>query len=132
MNDVRVRSDLVSSAVIQAADGGCFGCLDGDLETALYRVAQEALNNCLKHAQATEVTVTLRRDDCNIRLQVADDGHGCGPRPGQGGARLSLGLFGMRERLRPWGGGVTMERRMPCGTVVSAEVVLRADDAEAQ
>jgi signal transduction histidine kinase len=126
-NDVRARSDLVASVVIQAADGACFGRLDGDLETALYRLAQEALNNCLKHAVANEVEVRLWTDRRRVRLRVADDGrgfrapHSQGPQPG-------LGLLGMRERLRPWGGAVTMERGQPRGTVVSAEVLLGEDD----
>jgi signal transduction histidine kinase len=127
-NDVRARSDLVASVAIEAADGGCFGRLDGDLETALYRVAQEALNNCLKHAAASEVTVRLWTDRRRVRLLVADDGRGCGTLPDHGGPPPSLGLLGMRERLRPWDGVVTMERGEPRGAVVSAEVSLGQDD----
>lgn len=130
VNDVRVRSDLVASVAIEAADGGCLGRLNGDLETALYRVAQEALNNCLKHAVANEVTVRLWTDRSRVRLLVVDDGQGYGTLPGQGGSRPSLGLFGMRERLRPWGGAVTMECGEPRGAVVCAEVSLEGNNGE--
>ncbi|MGH2442983.1 MAG: sensor histidine kinase [Chloroflexota bacterium] len=92
------------------------------VELILYRVAQEALNNCLKHADASEVTVTVRRDEGGIKLSVADDGMG------QSGTSLTtegcprLGLLGLRERLRPWGGTVSVETRGATGTTVTARV----------
>jgi two-component system sensor histidine kinase UhpB len=69
--------------------------LDPDVALALYRIAQEALTNAIRHAGATRVRVTLRSDDDGVTLRVADDGRGVhGPVPGVGG------IAGMRERAR--------------------------------
>ena len=72
--------------------------LDGDLQTLLFRVAQEALNNAARHAQARTALLRLVARDSRLQLQVVDDGRGCDPATalGVGGS----GLGGMRERLR--------------------------------
>ena len=76
--------------------------LEGDLQTLLFRVAQEALNNITKHAHARNVLVRLVGRGPQLLLDVADDGRGCAPERavGSGGS----GLGGMRERLRLYGG----------------------------
>jgi signal transduction histidine kinase len=69
--------------------------LTSELETALYRIIQEALTNAHKHGQATSVLVDLREDDASVRLTVRDDGRGFDP-----GARSSgYGLLGIHERV---------------------------------
>ena len=72
--------------------------LDSELQTLLFRVAQEALNNVAKHAGADTVLLRLVARDGRLQLQVADDGNGCDPVAAfsSGGS----GLGGMRERLR--------------------------------
>lgn len=122
------RSDLAVSLVVETADGGPFGQLAQDLEIALYRAAQEALNNCFKHAQATNVTVTLWRDECRIRLSIADDGQGPCNGGERGGEGLHLGIIGIRERVRPWGGTVSLEACSTGGTIVRVEVPWRGDN----
>lgn len=79
----------------------------GDLQTdqatamALYRIAEEALNNTLKHAAASNVLVTLQGDDTQILLEISDDGVGFDPNaPHRGG----MGLENMRERVAGLGG----------------------------
>lgn len=129
---VRVRSDLRAVLEVETTDGRYFGRLDRGLETALYRAAQEALNNCLKHARASEVTVTLRRDGGRIRLRVADNGRGCDPPARTQGAQKGLGLLGMRERLRPWAAVLDVEPNRPHGTIVSVEVALGDDYGTAE
>lgn len=128
VGESRARSDLEIHLAVEAPDGDAFGRLGPDLETALYRVAQEALNNCLKHAEATLVAVELRRDERSVWLRVTDNGRGSGspsgPRRAHGG-EARLGILGMRERLRPWGGIVTVRTRAGEGTVVSAQAPLR-------
>jgi signal transduction histidine kinase len=124
LNDIRARSDLTAQLAVQNGDMGSFGRLPQGVESALYRVAQEALNNCLKHAQAGQVSVVLGRDQHSVRLCVADDGRG----PGgviDGTRTLQLGILGMRERLRPWGGTVTVSAGAVAGTVVSVQIPLR-------
>jgi signal transduction histidine kinase len=73
-------------------------------ETALYRVAQEALHNALRHAGASEVTVSLAKTGRRVVLAVCDDGRGFAPETPSGG----LGLASMRERAAAAGGTLTI------------------------
>ncbi len=118
LRDVRARSDLRATlrASMEAEPGRR---LHPDLETALFRVAQEALNNCLRHAQATQVEVLLCVDRDTVHLRVMDDGIGTEPSSPQGGR---FGILGMRERLRPWGGEVLLESPPAGGTILSVAV----------
>ncbi|MGQ9779560.1 MAG: HAMP domain-containing sensor histidine kinase [Bacillota bacterium] len=96
------------------------GRLAPAIEEGLYRIAQEALNNTLKHAQAGRVTVSLRREGGFVVMEIADDGIGfdAGKGEGQGG----LGLAGMAERAAALGGRLTIESVPGGGTVVRVEV----------
>src|SRR5207249_9210640 len=71
--------------------------LPAEIETALYRITQEALTNVAKHAAAHRVRVTLVREGGELRLEIADDGHGLPAHPG--GTRPGTGLVGIRERV---------------------------------
>ena len=94
--------------------------LDGDLQTLLFRVAQEALNNVARHAQAHSVLLRLVARGNRLQLQVADDGRGCDPSTalGLGGS----GLGGMRERLRLYGGALELHSAPGEGTRLRAVV----------
>lgn len=67
--------------------------LSSEVELVVYRVAQEALTNALRHSRASQVSVSLTRRAGGVQLSVADDGHGISGEPGEGD-----GLTGMRER----------------------------------
>ncbi|GAB1596370.1 sensor histidine kinase [Lysobacter claricitrinus] len=96
--------------------------LDGERETLLFRVAQEALNNIAKHAQARSVLVRLVERDRRMQLQVVDDGIGFDP-----GERASgSGLSGMRERLRLFQGTLDVHSAPGNGTRLRAVVPLDA------
>jgi signal transduction histidine kinase len=96
--------------------------LEGDVETAVYRVVQEALSNVAKHAQAEHVRVRVAREGDEILIEVADDGRGFDPQtPSQG-----FGLVGMRERADLHGGVVGVESRPGEGTTVQARLPLGA------
>ena len=86
-------------------------------EEAVYRVAQEALHNALRHADPRTVEVCLAVDGAMVRLEVRDDGRGFDP---AGGA--SLGLVSMRERARSVGGRLVLRSRPGGGTTVRLEV----------
>lgn len=88
--------------------------LDGDLQTLLFRVAQEALNNIAKHAHARDVLVRLVGRGSHLLLHVADDGRGFSPEHAlrSGGS----GLGGMRERLRLYGGTLELHSAPGEGT----------------
>jgi signal transduction histidine kinase len=96
--------------------------LPADAETALYRIAQEAFTNVLKHAAASRVTVKLSRRDDVVSLVVQDDGTGFDQENVREG---SLGLIGMRERVALLGGRLTIETSEGAGTMLRAEVPLK-------
>ena len=93
-------------------------------ELTVYRVAQEALSNVVRHAQATHVTVSLRFGE-QVVLTVTDDGRGI-PASGSAaaGSRSGLGLIGMRERVSLVGGSLEVQARSPRGTLVRATVTV--------
>ena len=92
-------------------------------ETALFRIAQEALTNVAKHAQAKNVTVGLKEFDKVIYLTIADDGVGFDPTAHhQPGARPEWGLINMRERAQAIGGQLSVETASGKGTQIIVEV----------
>jgi PAS domain S-box-containing protein len=91
-----------------------------DATLCLYRVAQEALNNIARHAHARAAGVMLRQMDGGLLLAVKDDGIGFDPE--ESGARASLGLVSMRERLRLVNGTLDIESAPGRGTSIVAWV----------
>jgi signal transduction histidine kinase len=96
-----------------------------DLETAIYRMAQEALTNVCKHAGARHAAISVTAGDGVIAVEVADDGRGFDTAGASGG----FGLIGMRERATLAGGhleissspaGTTVRALLPCGGEVAA------------
>ena len=101
--------------------------LSAKVETTLYRVAQEALNNARKHARASRVEVSLRRNGEWVRLEVRDTGRGFDPAAvaQTSGSGERVGLASMRERVVLLGGRLAVRSRPGEGTSVVAEVPLR-------
>lgn len=95
--------------------------LAGEVEDTVFRVAQEALSNVAKHAQAGRVALTLTYLDDTLLLDVHDDGHGFDPDTPTDG----YGLAGMRERLAGVGGMLTIESADGHGTTLNVAVPLR-------
>jgi nitrate/nitrite-specific signal transduction histidine kinase len=105
--------------------------VDGELdlpplvEEALYRIAQEALNNALKHSAATSVTVRLVSRPGHVSLQVRDNGKGFHlPQAGKSGG---LGLSSMRERAEGISGELSIESSSKSGTLVQVNVEVPDD-----
>jgi signal transduction histidine kinase len=94
------------------------------VETTLFRIAQEALTNVLKHAGAKRVSMILHRSAERALLVVEDDGCGFDVAAVPAGR---LGLMGMRERLALVGGTLTIESRPGKGTTLFADIALRAE-----
>jgi two-component system NarL family sensor kinase len=90
------------------------------VETALYRVGQEALQNVAKHAHARHVRLTLRREDNCVYLVVEDDG--CGFETSGSDRPECFGLSGMAERVDLVGGRLTLRSAPGSGTTVVAAV----------
>jgi signal transduction histidine kinase len=94
------------------------------IETVLYRIVQEALNNVGKHAQASAVTVVVRREARRVCCSVRDDGVGFDP----GTARSitkGVGLIGIRERLAPLGGALSIDAAPGRGTELRVAIPMR-------
>jgi signal transduction histidine kinase len=98
--------------------------IPADVAPCLYRIAQEALRNIIKHGGARHARGELRGSPDAVYLRVADDGSGFDPgsAAGQGG----LGLIGMRERLRLVGGEITVDSRPSGGARVDVRIPLDA------
>ena len=97
------------------------GRLPEDIETVLYRVVQEALNNVLKHAHAEHVSVVVSRKDGAVTAVVEDDGQGFAT---DKSVDHGVGLLGMRERVALVDGRLTVESSEGAGTTVVVEVPL--------
>ena len=104
--------------------------LPSAIETALYRIAQEALTNVRKHADTTRIHVDLDFVGQEIQLQVRDHGKGFDRREmgGAEGPGERVGLSGMEERVALLGGDLEIESRPGEGTLVSVRVPLEEDD----
>jgi signal transduction histidine kinase len=108
--------------------------ISGDVEslpeavrTCAYRVAQEALTNCARHAQASSVQIVVRAEPERLFLRIRDDGVGVSR------ARSStcgLGLIGIEERVRELAGTVTLRSGKGKGTEVNAEIPLPREDRQ--
>lgn len=99
--------------------------LNTQQSTVLYRIAQECLTNVFKHAQATRVTIRLRRLARSVCMEIADNGRARLNLPGGGGSADSrLGLLGMRERVRLVNGNFTIESVPQRGTTVRVQIPL--------
>ena len=105
-----------------AFSASCLPPLGERAETAIYRVAQEALNNALRHAGASGVKVSLAQTPRQVVLEVSDDGHGFASDTPSGG----LGLASMRERAASAGGKLAV-RSTPRGTTVTMTVPGKAN-----
>jgi signal transduction histidine kinase len=89
--------------------------LSDSYRTCIYRVVQEALNNCVKHSRATEVRVVIRREPDGLSVCVQDNGVGFDPASDKG-----LGLLGMAERISHLGGRFHIKSQRGQGTILSA------------
>jgi len=94
--------------------------LPPEVESAVFRIVQEALANTIRHAQATRVGVLVERRDGHLLALVEDDGVGFDLE--QAAASGRLGLAGMRERAEMLGGSLTVETAPGAGTTVVLEV----------
>lgn len=91
-----------------------------DLQEQLFAIAQEALTNILRHAEATEVIVLLRREDMRLTMAITDNGIGFDPAE----PSFGFGLVSIRERTRAIGGQVEITTVPQQGTTVMVTVVL--------
>lgn len=131
LDDLGLVPALRGYAQRQAALGGLaltleldesLGRLSPEMENALFRIAQEAMTNVLRHAHATTLTLALRRVERQLQLSIADNGCGLPPK----GAELAahFGMVGMRERAALLGGELNLESAPGAGLRVVVHLPL--------
>ena len=94
--------------------------LELDPSTAAFRILQEALTNVARHAQATQVEISLMEEQGRLILEIRDNGRGI--TEGELSNQKSFGLLGMRERALAFGGDVRVHAAPKHGTIVRAEI----------
>ncbi len=101
--------------------------LDSEVETGIYRIAQEALNNIVKHSRAKEFSVQLVKHPGFIRLMVEDDGIGFDPEriKEDKHKKNSMGLMNMSERALSFDGKLITDSRVGSGTEIIVEIPLK-------
>jgi len=107
-------------------NGGGANRLPQEFESTLYRVAQEALTNIVRHAHAQRVSLLLERRPGSVSLIVEDDGRGFDVQSTlkSAGAQGSLGLLGMQERVNLVGGVLEVESSAGAGTTIFVRLPL--------
>ena len=114
------------------SEEGLEEALPDALKTCVYRIVQEALNNCEKHAGATAVTVVVCQRDGELAVQVADNGRGFAlDRYGNPAGSGGLGILGIRERLARLGGSLNLESGAGRGTRLEIRLPVPRPSAEA-
>ena len=118
-DDIREQHGIEANLMITGSQQR----LNPEAELLLFRIAQEALNNVRRHAEASKVSVAIEFDEAKMKLMVQDDGKGFQV-PNTVGelSRIGkLGLIGMEERTRLLGGSLRVQSE-PCqGTTVTVE-----------
>jgi signal transduction histidine kinase len=125
---LRQRLEIVERRVdikTQIRSEGNLDLLSLDMQEQLFQIAQEALNNALRHASATSVTIDIKVDHDVVRVLVEDDGVGFDPER----VSTGVGTQTMRERARQIGGYVNVRSAINEGTTVEVIVHLNAQPA---
>ena len=120
---VRLGQSVRETTGLDVQVGALLGAtrLPSDVETAVYRIAQEALANVLRHAAAQHVSIVVTRRGDSVSIVIEDDGAGFDlSRPVEG-----MGLAGMRERVGLLDGTIAIESAPGRGTTIVAELPLR-------
>ena len=107
---------------IEFRHAGFSPALPKDIELCIFRIAQESLQNVIKHSGASPVLVVLEKTDQSVRLSVSDEG--CGFDEESARIKGGLGLIGMRERVRHVGGDIFIHSQPSRGTQIDVSVPL--------
>lgn len=123
LNKITETSELNVESELDDVDNS----FDGEAEISIYRIIQESLSNILKHAEASEVQVFLKKSERNLTVLISDDGKGFDPNAvesasyGAGG----FGLLGIAERVKMLGGTREIESEVGGGTNILIRIPLR-------
>lgn len=114
------------AGLITTVDGSTEGSIPLLVETAVYRIVQEALTNVARHASATHVAIRIWRENGSLRCRIRDDGAGFDVRSAMA-ARVSgrgMGLTGIHERVAALGGSMHIESTPGQGTQLDVSIAL--------
>ncbi|HEX5341974.1 MAG TPA: ATP-binding protein [Duganella sp.] len=100
---------------------GDFSLMEGSTAISAYRIVQEALSNIVKHARATQATVSLSMEQGELHMQIADNGVGFDSAQASAG----IGLVGMRERVYAANGRIVIETGLAAGTRINIAMPIR-------
>ena len=96
---------------------------ENEAEISLYRIIQESLNNILKHSEASEIRVSITKNERSVLIKIADNGKGFDVKAnGESNLRGGFGLLGMSERVRMIGGSISIESAAGKGTAIAIEL----------
>lgn len=124
------ESVSMRTGITTTVDGSLEGALPLLVETAVYRIVQEALTNATRHAGAARVGIRLSREAQTLRCLIEDDGHGfdvAGALARRGSER-GLGLAGIQERVAALGGTLRIESRPGAGTKLVLTIPVENND----
>jgi signal transduction histidine kinase len=109
-----------SGITYEITTNGLTNRLTPEIETALYRIYQEALNNVRRHSGARWVSITLNVHDGDLESEIRDDGHGFDPQAidFNDDNPQGLGLLGIKERVNQLGGEVEIISKPGSGTLI--------------
>jgi signal transduction histidine kinase len=114
-----------SGVACEFSEEGVQDLLPDSVKTCVYRVVQEALHNCEKHAEASQVRVVVRQSADHIHVEMDDNGRGLELNTkGMPGRNAGLGILGMRERAARVGGVLALESSPGRGTRISLQIPL--------
>ena len=117
---LRQQAETLALPLAVTTGGDLAGRLPAAVEVAAYRIVGEALTNIARHADATDVRLSIDLADDDLLVEVADDGVGIAP-----GRIAGVGLSSRRERAAELGATTTITSPPGGGTVVSARLPLR-------
>ncbi len=120
LSKVEDSTDLFISQEIESIDG----LLPEKADINVFRTVQEAMNNIVKHAQATAAKVSVEAGPSEIRISIQDNGIGFDQEKGKTASK-SLGLRTMQERITAIGGKLTIEPRLTKGTVITCKIPIK-------
>jgi signal transduction histidine kinase len=121
----QVKKHLEPAGVqVQLRATGLKDQLPAEVETAVFRVVQEAITNIARHAHASQATISLTKKDSRLIVRVEDNGVGFDPDQAMNGRRQAWGLHGMEERITLLDGKFYIGSKPGNGTLVLAEVPL--------
>ena len=115
VNNLQYRTEIICHCLISIPEQ-----LSHEINTAVYRIVQEALTNIIKHSQATEVKISIQLVANDLEVQIEDNGKGFNPKENNTG----FGLQGMQERITALGGKFNLVSMLGMGCQITAKIPL--------